>query len=435
MRRRSFLFQSVLTATSFLSSRCLFAAQSDLSITGEPVASLKPFDELMLKFLAEQQVPGAALAVAQDGKLLYQRGFGWSDRENQKPVQPDSLFRIASVSKPITAMAILKLREQQKLDLNEPVLPILQSMLPRPIALADRRWEQVTIKHCLQHTGGWDRDQSFDPIGRPRVIAKHLGTETPVAPLQIVEYMLSQKLDFDPGSKAVYSNFGYIILGRIIEHRAKCSYESFVKQEILRPLGAEQAQLGRARRADQPENEVMYYDRQTRKRPSLYPADQGAEVALPYGAENFEAYEAHGGWTSTAGDLVRFASLLLPKADVSRVLTPASIASIKERPSGEAGYTEAGEPKDVYNGLGWMVRPVRKRSKADDAQEISTAYGPPANLWHAGFIAGTEALLVHRHDNLQWAVLFNTQSTPSGKSLIQIIDPLLHQAATESGIT
>ncbi len=100
-------------------------------------------------------------------------------------------------------------------------------------------------------------------------------------------------------------------------------------------------------------------------------------------------------------------------------------------PDGAAGYKESGEPKDAFNGLGWMVRPVKGQVLSGDSVALPEAYGPRANLWHAGYIAGTEALLVHRHDHYQWCVLFNTQSSPSGKSLIQIIDPLLHQAAAK----
>ena len=431
LSRRTFLSTSSLAATLALASRASVHSPDDTPTRGISVDRLRPFDDLMLKVIQEHDVPGAALAVAKNGELLYSRGYGWSDRESRQAMQPDSVFRIASVSKPITAMAVLKLIEQGKLTLDEPVLPKLSILYPKVPKVVDRRWESISVRHCLQHRGGWDRDQSFDPIGRARAIAKSLGTELPVQPRQIIDYMFLMPLDFEPGARAAYSNFGYIILGCLIEQVTGLRYAEYVRREILEPLGCMRTQLGRARRADRMDGEVTYHDREQRRRPSLYPADAGEEVDLPYGAENFEAYEAHGGWTSTAADLIRFAALLLPSQRSSPILSPSSIALLKERPEGAAGYTESGEPKDAFNGLGWMVRPVKGSSRDGDSVELPAAYGPRANLWHAGYIAGTEALLVHRHDHYQWSVLFNIQSSPSGKSLVQIIDPLLHQAAAK----
>lgn len=432
LNRRKFLACTALVtpAVHVLStSSCLADPPENLTPkTGLEVERLRAFDDLMLKILEEQDVPGAALAIAHKGEIIYSRGFGWSNRDLRQPVQPDSIFRIASVSKPITAMAILKLVEQGKLTLDEPVLPKLSTLFSQQPSIKDRRWDTITVRHCLQHRGGWDRDQSFDPIGRARIIAKKLGVELPVGPRQIIEYMFSIDLDFEPGERAAYSNFGYIVLGCLIEQATGKRYSEYVHSELLEPLGCTRTQLGRARRSDRLEGEVTYYDRLKRRGVSLYPADEGAEVDLPYGAENFEAYEAHGGWTSTAADLLRFASLLLPNPESSGLLSPESIASIKGRPDGAAGQHADGKPKDAYNGLGWMVRPFKSQSESSEPSILPAEYGPMANLWHAGFIAGTEALLVHRHDHWQWCVLFNTQSTPSGKSLVQIIDPLLHQA-------
>lgn len=433
LNRRSFLSSVALTATFAPSSFAILSPSyntpfDEIPSSGIELERFRPFDDLMLKILREHAVPGASLAVAKDGELLYSRGYGWSDRETQSPVQPESIFRIASVSKPITAMAILQLIEQGKLTLDEPVLPKLSTLFSEQPSIKDRRWETITVQQCLQHRGGWDRDQSFDPIGRARMIAKKLGVELPAGPKHIIEYMFSIDLDFEPGERAAYSNFGYIVLGCLIEQVTGKRYSEYVRSELLEPLGCTRTQLGRARQADRLDGEVTYYDRLKRRGVSLYPADEGAEVDLPYGAENFEAYEAHGGWTSTAADLLRFASLLLPNPKFGTQLSPASIASIKRRPEGAAGQNADGKPKDAYNGLGWMVRPFRSPSESSEPSILPAEYGPPANLWHAGFIAGTEALLVHRHDHWQWCVLFNTQSSPSGKSLVQIIDPLLHQA-------
>ena len=101
-----------------------------LPITGDPVPALAPFDDLMLSFIAEHEVPGAALAIAKDGELVYTRGFGYADPDTNEKALPTSLFRIASVSKPITAVAILMLIERGKLKLDDKAFKVLA--LPTP---------------------------------------------------------------------------------------------------------------------------------------------------------------------------------------------------------------------------------------------------------------------------------------------------------------
>lgn len=421
--RRHFLAAAAATLLGGSLSRGLVtAAPADVPetvpITGKNQPELQPFDDLLSGFLREHSVPGAALAISRHGKLVYARGFGWADVEKQEPVQPDSLFRIASVSKPITAVAVLKLAEEKKLALDDKVLKYLQ---PLPQLAADYeldpRWEQITIRHCLQHTAGWDREESFDPIGRPGEIAKSLGVDFPITPDLIVRYMLGQKLDFDPGQKSCYSNFGYIILGRIIERVTGQAYETFVKRAVLAPVGITRMQLGKALREQRAAGEVRYYDSKDRVGRSLYPPRVGEDVPLPYGAQNLESFEAHGGWIASAVDLLRFACAFDNPAN-SPLLSAESNAEMWRRPTGLAGHAADGNPLPSYYACGWSVRPVRP---VRDGK---------SNTWHAGLISGTAALLVRRWDGLNWAVLFNSDfSRKSEKFLAGLIDGPLHAAA------
>ena len=100
-----------------------------------------------------RNIPGGALAVVKDGRLAYTRGYGWADRENKVPAKPTSLFRIASIAKPFTAVAVLKLVEEQKLKLHARVWDLLNlpSLVPAE-KNADERWKQITVCHLLQHT-------------------------------------------------------------------------------------------------------------------------------------------------------------------------------------------------------------------------------------------------------------------------------------------
>jgi N-acyl-D-amino-acid deacylase len=281
-----------------------------------------------------------------------------------------------------------------------------------PGASVDPRWKQVTILQLLRHTGGWDRDKSFDPIGIPLKIAKSLGIKPPVRPEHIVRYMMGQPLDFDPGQRYAYSNLGYLLLGRVIEAVSGRLYEDCVRKEVLAPLGIKMARLGKALAEDRAGGEVCYYDPMKRTGPALVGPHAGEKVPLPYGAENFEAFEAHGGWIASAPDLVRFAAAF---DDPSRcpILKAKSLETMWARPEGMAGHTKRGKPRLTYYGCGWDVVPVDAKGHV--------------NTWHSGYIAGSEALLVRRWDGLDWAVLFNADG--GDKWLALDIDPLVHKAA------
>jgi len=130
--------------------------------TGEPVAGWEFVDDGIMDYMQTWAVPGAALALGADGRLLYSRGFTW-DTADAEIVKPDALFRIASMSKPITSVAIHQLIERGLLSYDTRVVDVLDLRPPEGLQ-ADPRLADVTIDHLLYHTGGWDRDMSFDPM-------------------------------------------------------------------------------------------------------------------------------------------------------------------------------------------------------------------------------------------------------------------------------
>jgi len=411
--RRMFLGRVIETAGAALlaAHRPLHAQQprpSELPTTGIARPELASFDELMTTFVQEQQVPGAALAVTQDGRLVYARGFGLADRERQEAVQPTALFRIASISKPITAVAVLQLVERKKLALDARVWDLLK--LPEP---SDARWKQVTILHLLQHTGGWDRDKSGDPMFRSLLVARTLRVSPPAEPHHIIRYMLDRPLDFDPESRSAYSNFGFCLLGRVIERVSGLAYENYVRQEVLAALGIYRMRLGKTLPTQRVAGEVAYYANKGRTAPAAV-GSIGERVPSPYGAWSLEAMDSHGGWLASAVDLVRFAAAFdVPAA--CKILRPESIATMFARPDGAAGHETGGKPKVAYYGCGWSVRPIGRQGEA--------------NTWHTGSLDGTSTLLVRRYDGKNWAVLFNTRNGPDGKRLSGKIDRSIHKAA------
>lgn len=394
---------------------------SALALIGGPARAageLAPFDKLFPQFLADNKVPGASVAVARAGRLVYARGFGLADVAQKRAVAAGTRFRIASVSKPITGVAVMMLAERKKLALDDKVLKhIALKPFEHKDAKPDPRWRDVTVRQCLHHTGGWDRDRKggFDPIGIPGRITAELKLAGPPAPDDIVRYMMGARLDFDPGTKAVYSNLGYLVLGRVIEAVTGEKYEPWVKKNVLAPLGITGMALGRALPQNRPAGEASYYDSRPDSRGRcLYPPKAGELVPWPDGGMNVEGFEAHGGWVASAVELARFASAF-DYGTKSPLLSAASITEMWARPAGAAGTEADGKPRAAYLGCGWMVRPVGNTGRA--------------NTWHSGLIAGTSALLVRRHDGLNWAVLFNTDANPDGKRPADLIDPLMHEAA------
>ena len=179
---------------------------------------LAGFEEVFRRFLLERAVPAASLAVVHDGRLVLIAGMATWIGSRPGWCRPETPFRVASLSKPVTAAAIRRLARQGKLDLEAKVVDLLEVKPPAGREL-DPRWGQITVEHLLNHRGGWDRDEAFDPMFRTVEIARELGTDPPATAGDVLRYMAGQPLQFEPGDRRSYSNFGYSVLGRIIEKR------------------------------------------------------------------------------------------------------------------------------------------------------------------------------------------------------------------------
>jgi N-acyl-D-amino-acid deacylase len=394
-------------------------AADSISATGEEQAAFAAFDGWMQSFMAEHKIPGGAVAIVREGKLVYSRGFGWADRESKEPVEPGSLFRIASVSKPITAVAILKLAEAGKLRLDDHVLDHLKYEPHfEEGAKFDERWKQVTIAHCLSHTGGWDRDMSYDPMFQALRMARSMKIELPILPEHIIRYQLGQPLDFDPGERYAYSNFGYSLLGRIIEKVAQQPYEKHVKEEMLKPLGITQARIGGSLEEQRAEGEVKYYDvKEGKGKATVGPGAGEKEVPISYGVWRQETLDAHGGWIASAPDLARFAAAfdLLDGGGRTRggILSP---ASVRQMFSPHADIPSASDKSKItaHYGYGWMLK-----EEPDGTGKSSLV------VRHGGALACTASSLMHFADGTNLAVLFNLGQFPDGRFIGRSLEPPL----------
>lgn len=199
----------------------------------------------------------ATVAVSRNGKLLFSAGFGFQDQSRQTPVTSSALFRIASVSKPITAAAIKSAIRQQKLTLKTKAFEFLE-MSKTHGEPADTRLNDITIEHLLNHKGGWDRGVGFDPMFQGVRILQTLNPRKTPTPSDVVAYMWQQPLQFQPGSKSVYSNFGYCVLGRVLEKAYDKPYFECVQELVFKPHAIKEVALGTSDSQNRPASEVEY---------------------------------------------------------------------------------------------------------------------------------------------------------------------------------
>ncbi len=388
----------------------LWTSPEEVPVTGEFQRNTVPIDEMMLKFLVDHQVPGATLAISKGSRLVYARGFGFSDIENQLAMPADAQMRLASVSKPITGAAIMQLVDQGKLSLDTKVFQ--HYPLADQQDIVDSRLLDITVLHLLRHRAGFDRDVSYDPMFIERQVARFVDGETPVDPQEIIKYMVTQKLDFDPGSRFAYSNYGYSLLGRVIEQETGQRYEDYVKENLLKPLGIETMGVGFTLPDKKLDQEPRYYMRKGETVVSLFDPT-GPRVPYPYGRWSVQTMDAHGGWVGSAIDLVKFASAFnQPKR--CKILSADAIASMFRPPDLDFDNldSDARGNKRFYAG-GWNMLVFKNNQY---------------NTFHGGLFSGTSTLLVRRYDGFCWAVLFNSSQTAGGDRPSSVIDSLIHQA-------
>lgn len=370
---------------------------ANIASTG-PGTAIGVFDRTMIDYMRRRKTPGGSLAVIKNGRLVYARGYGLADREKDVAATPATLFRLASLSKPITALGIFKLVEEGWLSLDDSVVDRL-SLDKRPLkhGTMDPQWKKITIRHLLQHSGGWDRGRSFDPMFRPKTIADTQGIKAPAPQWAIIDCMLGVPLDFEPGQSYAYSNFGYCLLGRVIEQIGGMDYGTFMEIRILEPCGVKDMRLGRTRFTERAPHETRYFTESNRMVSSVLDMDgkKTAQVPEPYGGFYLEAMDSHGGWLASAVDLARLSSNI-DDVDHCPILRADTLAQMYKRPAAPLGIDANGKPTDTYYSSGWLVRP-------------RGAGGKP-NCWHSGSLPGTYTLWVRRGDGVSWVALFNQRS-------------------------
>jgi len=187
-------------------------------------ATAPEIDRIFADFMLDNHLPGIAYGIVVEGRLVVARGLGVLDVRSRRPVTADSLFRIASMTKAFTALAILKLRDQGRLRLDDLAETYIPEMRGWQYPTADS--PRITIRHLLTHSGGLVTDNPWGDRQQPLSEAEFTR-------------MLQHGVPFSrvPGSAFEYSNFDFALLGRIVANVSGRSYREYVESEILRPLG------------------------------------------------------------------------------------------------------------------------------------------------------------------------------------------------------
>ncbi|KOH46310.1 hypothetical protein NC99_08470 [Sunxiuqinia dokdonensis] len=342
----------------------------------------KYIEKQIKRFIQRWELKGVSIAILKDEKLVYAQGFGVADRQDNE-VQPGHLFRVASVSKLLTAIAIMKLVEENRLALSDRVFgpgAILDNQ--HFVTVRDKKLYNITVRNLLAHSGGWSQRYG-DPAFHSLSIADKVGDTPPATMDTYSKYIASRSLSFPPGTQVSYSNVGYMFLGEVISAVSGKSYEDYVREDILIPNGIVDMHIGRSDFALKYPNEVDYFE-QTGSQLIFSYEGSGIQVPKSYGGNPIELLGAAGGWICSSVELARLLVLIDGYPNVRDILEDSSILEMTDN-------TYAKGP------LGW-------RSTTDHG-----------NWARTGSMAGSVAMLKRQNDGVSWIFLSNTSSWQGSK--------------------
>lgn len=377
INRRQFLRSTCAT----VSVSCLASRTGNCQTTKIDVSAT--IDREVSAFMDREKLPGASVAITQNGKLVYASGFGFRNEGLNQKTTVNDRFRIASISKSITATAVLKLCEIKGIGLDETVVSHMD------LNATDKRMADITIRHLLEHSSGIDDKQLAGGVDTH--IAQWVQKELAITRDDMIRYWLARPFASNPGESHRYCNFGYVILGMLIEKISGMDYETFVKKEVLAPLGISKMEAGKTLIADARENEVFYHSDYGYS-PSVMSPDQPL-LKGAYGYWNMDNILSAGGWIGRAVDLARLGCGIRGQG-VAGIISNEARKQMLARPS----YIRAKVKK--YYGLGVRVA-VKSKNET--------------SFWHAGSIDGSSTHWGNRSDGITWVMLFNKRLGASDK--------------------
>lgn len=275
--------ESDKTPIDFTSGVELTVIASDYTIVKYTVIVITDdlaIDGKIRRLMDDFNIPGLQLSIVYKERLVYSKSYGYADKQNGLLVNNESIFRIASISKVLTLVGILKLIENDQLNFTDKIFGddgILKFDFGTPPY--SENLEDITVLHLLEHKSGW-QNVPYDPVFRNEELSQD----------EMINDIINNRPNSEPGGDSYYLNFGYVLLGRVIEKVSGLDYESYINQQILNPIGITDMQIAENSINEKAENEVLYYPQ---------------ENFDPY-TMNVKRMDAAGGWLASTEDLARF---------------------------------------------------------------------------------------------------------------------------------
>jgi CubicO group peptidase (beta-lactamase class C family) len=363
------------------------------TVTGPSAPLLVNYDSAMQQFMQARHIPNGALAVTKNGRLVLARGY--TNAPVDWPItQPDSRFRLASLSKTLTAVGVMKLIETGVIGIDQPINTIMDTS-----AWVDPRINQVTFRHLLQHRGGWNVSVSGEAMYSDFAVSATTGQPLPTTPQMIIDYVATRPLDYDPGSQFYYSIFGYCLLGRLIELATGMNYETWMHDNIFSPIQVYAPRMGNSLITQQHAGEPPYHDPYQRVNRCVMGPGTPEYVSGPYVATNVHSLYSSAGMTASAVDYARFLTAF-DDPDHSPLLSRATIDLMWSPPPGT--------PPNAfwYYAAGWNINPT----------------GSPGQFYasHSGSMVASATFYWREYNGVNWVALFSTNDILGLPSIAQI---------------
>ncbi len=361
----------------------------------------KKLDSQIEKFMREWRIKGASIAIMKNEKLIYTKGYGWADEEAGVKMDVRNILRIASLSKLITATAIMKMTEDSLISLSSKPFSTGGVLdLPQFQNIRDKRMRNITIEDLLRHRGGFTIGGG-DPMFSTRLVRSRLHMDSIPSTDDVIAYALDRNLGFTPGTGTKYSNLGYLILSRIIEVLSGTSYEKYVKDSILHPTGIFDMHIAKNYYSKKYPNEVRYYQPENEE---LVEAFDGSGTMRPrcYGGNNIEGLLGAGAWVASPSELLLFVASIDGRPNIPDII---SKKSIDKMTTSTKQILPIGWAKINGNG-DWM---------------------------RTGTLSGTSALIKYQRDGVSIVFITNTSSW-KGARFPRQIDGLFKNALQKVSI-
>jgi len=384
MKKKTYLSKGILTFACFV---ILSSCKKDGNFKEDAQLAIAVIDTKVEQWMAQNNMPGISLAISNGGKLVYSKGYGVTEQSLQNSttaVTTESQFRIASVSKLITSAAVMKLVQDGKVKMNDRVfgtnglLGNTYGTQPYKMYVTD-----VTVSDLLHHTtGGWSQtnDPAFFDISMDA---------TSVINWTLDNLALTNK----PGTTFAYSNFGYMLLEKIVEKTSGKGYVQYVNDEIWNKVGAKQSVLAGSKASDKLPKEVSYHGQSTDE-PYVY------SMNIPRAAGAM-------GWLSTPNDLLRFATAVDGLSGRPDILNSQTIDIMTASTPASKGFG--------WNfGCGWVVE------------------GPEWFWW--GSLPGTFAILYRNANGICIAATANSRLQPYPENALARFFNISNFIAEDNGI-